>query len=201
MKYILSIAFLLFCAASQAQIFPIDSATQEPILNREVSVNLSPLLVQMIPFNRQIPSVTGPYNISFKRYFSPTRALRFSLGAILNPSGAFGGAPSPEAFLNHFNARIGLVKDKALTQKWFYGSSWNVYTTVGDFNVAGSKLEDNLIGFGLGPGWEIAYHFSPNVSLSTETFLFFGVKQSGFAFQIIPPVALNLSIRFEGDKN
>jgi hypothetical protein len=179
-----------------APLFATDTITQETVLNREISINASPLLVQIMPFNRQLPTVTGPYNVSFKRYFTTTRALRLSMGATLNPTNSFAG--NAEAFLNHFNARVGITKDKVLSEHWYYGSSLNFFATSGDFNVPGNKSEENEIGFGIGPAWEIGYYFTENMSLSTETFLFIGIKSTGFAFQFIPPIALNLNIKFKG---
>src|SRR5690349_4874821 len=46
-----------------------------------VSLNMTPLLTQLVPFNRADPNEAGPFLVRFKRYGTVgTSAFRFSMG-------------------------------------------------------------------------------------------------------------------------
>ena len=53
-----------------------------------VGLNLSPLVTQLIPFNRSDPKEAGPYLVRFKSYGPKGKsAFRFSMGIHLIPDG------------------------------------------------------------------------------------------------------------------
>lgn len=157
-----------------------------------VGLNMTPLLVQLIPFNRSNPRVTGPFYLSTKRYKKPNTGFRFGIGLDIDPAGDEEGE---EAFLN---LRIGWEKRKAFSQRWAYYGGFDFMFIAGDLNILGAK-SDETGAFGVAPVWGIEYALTEQIYLSTETALFLGIDFGSFdsvpRFEFIPPVSIFLNFK------
>lgn len=162
-----------------------------------VGLNMTPLLVQLIPFNRSNPRVTGPFYLSTKKYKKPNAGFRFGIGLDIDPAGDEEGR---EAFLN---LRIGWEKRKAFSQRWAYYGGFDFMFIAGDLNILGAKSEETGA-FGIAPVWGIEYALTEQIYLSTETALFLGIDFGAFdavpRFEFIPPVSLFLNFRIPHKK-
>lgn len=162
-----------------------------------VGLNMTPLLVQLIPFNRSNPRVTGPFYISTKTYKKANQGFRFGIGLDVDPAG---DEDAEEAF---FNIRIGWEKRKAFSQRWAYYGGFDFMLIGGDLNISGTKSEETGA-FGIAPVWGIEYALTEHIYISTETALFlgidFGVFESVPRFEFIPPVSLFLNFKIPRKK-
>lgn len=151
--------------------------------------NGTPLLVQLIPFNRSDPRVVGPYYVNWRSYVlknDKLKGFKISLGVDLSDTDDLNPV---QAF---FNARLGFEGYRRISPRWGYTRGFNVFFSAGDLNTPGSKQGDETF-LGVGPHWGIDFFVSPKVSLSLETALLFGTTDFGAKFEFIPPVALNLN--------
>lgn len=162
-----------------------------------IGLNMTPLLVQLIPFNRSNPSVTGPFYISTKSYKRANQGFRFGIGLDIDPAGDEQGE---EAFLN---LRLGWEKRKAFSQRWAYYGGFDFQFIGGDLNIPGAKNEESGA-FGIAPVWGIEYALTEHIYISTETTLFLGIDFGLFEnvprFEFIPPVALFLNFKMPHKK-
>lgn len=154
---------------------------------RVVGLNTTPLLTQLVPFNRTNPQLSGPYTMTY-RAFTGRNAFRFGLGMSLSEADADNGN------LN-LNMRFGWQRKKSFYERWSYGFGLDFFIVTGGFNTIGSQREfDEDGGFGLGPVWEMEYAINKRVRLSIESALFLGGGfDTGAVFTFIPPVALYLN--------
>lgn len=160
-----------------------------PEIYRKVSINMTPLITQLIPFNRTNPMLSGPYNVEFHR-FRGNRAFHTSLGVFLNDGeGIFDSDDNI-----HLNFRMGSERRRAFGEKWNFYRGWDAYLSVGGYNLIGDNNDDSAI-LGIGPRWCIEYRISRPVSVSIETALVLGYDTNigSVDFQFIPPVSVNLS--------
>lgn len=185
MKHLLLFAFslnLAFCVAQDEGV--------EPELERYkiISINTTPLITQLIPFNRTNPQISGPYNVEFHR-FRGSRAFHTSLGMFLASDDNFNTADNV-----HFNFRIGGEKRRDFFEKWSYYSGWDFYLSAGSFNLISDKSTETAV-LGAGPRWSVGYNFNQTVSLSIETALVLGLDLDlgSIDFEFIPPIAINLN--------
>ena len=155
-----------------------------------VSINTTPLLTQLIPFNRTNPLVSGPYNVEFHRYRGNLRALHWSLGVFIAEGGNFDLAENA-----HFNFRIGTEKRWEFSERWTFYRGWDGYLSFGSFNVIGETSNQTTI-IGLGPRWCIEYRITQPISVSIESALVIGLNADFGApdFRFIPPVAINMNL-------
>lgn len=154
-----------------------------------IGLNASPLLVQLIPFNRSNPKVLGPYFITYRVYTDKNRAFRLALGWDVDASFSADEAQS------HFNFRMGVERRRQVAERWSYSMGWDVALSAGDFNLPGEKEVDS--GFiGLGPTWGFEFFLNRSVSLSTEVSLWVGfdLNEGIPRLQVVPPVALFLNV-------
>ena len=150
--------------------------------------NTTPLLVQLIPFNRSDPRVTGPYYVNWRSYVEQKGKLKgFKISVGIDLSDA-----NEEAVQSFFNFRLGFEGYRRLGPRWGYTRGFNGFFSVGDLNTPGTKQEDEVF-LGIGPHWGVDFFVSPKVSISLETALVFGTTGFGPKFEFIPPVALNLN--------
>ena len=156
---------------------------------RVMGFNTTPLLVQLIPFNRSDPRVVGPYYVNWRSYVQKNdklKGFKISLGVDLsdvddiNPVQAF------------FNFRLGFESYRRISPRWGYTRGFNGFFSSGDFNTPGSKPNNDVF-LGIGPHWGVDFFVSPKVSLSLETALVIGTAGLGPKIEFIPPVALNLN--------
>jgi hypothetical protein len=150
--------------------------------------NTTPLLVQLIPFNRSDPRVVGPYYVNWRSYIQKEdklKGFKVSFGIDLSDV-------SEESFQAFVNVRLGFEGYRRISPRWGYTRGFSLMFSGGDFNTPGTKAGDDAF-FGFGPHWGVDYFVSPKVSLSLETALVFGTNSFGPTFEFIPPVALNLN--------
>lgn len=151
--------------------------------------NTTPLLVQLIPFNRSDPRVTGPYYVNWRSYVQKDdklKGFKISLGVDLSDVDDINPV---QAFLNF---RLGFESYRRISPRWGYTRGFNGFFSSGDFNIPGSKPNNDVF-LGVGPHWGVDFFVSPKVSLSLETALILGTTDFGAKFEFIPPVALNLN--------
>lgn len=155
---------------------------------RVMGFNTTPLLVQLIPFNRSDPRVTGPYHVNWRSYVEQKEKLKgfkLSLGVDLSDANEEG----VQAFLNF---RLGFERYRRISPRWGYTRGFSAMLSLGDLNTPGSKQGDGVF-LGMGPHWGVDFFVSPKVSLSLETALMIGMTEFGPNFEFIPPIALNLN--------
>lgn len=184
--FLIALTFSLAAANAQEVVSKKDWSLPEKY--KMVSINTTPLLVQLIPFNRSSPLVTGPYNVEFHR-FNGNKSFHTSLGMFIASEDGFDSTDGV-----HFNFRIGGEKRRALSDRWAFYTGWDFYISTGNFNLLGTDSNDSIV-LGLGPRWSAGYSISKHVSVSIETALVLG-WDIGFAtptFVFLPPVALNLN--------
>lgn len=188
MKLLTFVFLILGTTILHAQKNDTDSKLILPERYSLVGLNTTPLLVQLIPFNRTDPIVTGPYNITFQR-FKGKNGFRFSLGAFLD----FDSIESEEDF--HLNIRLGWASRRVLAGNWAYTHAWDAYLSAGDLNFNGVKEEESAT-LGIGPSWGVEFFINKTVNLSIESSLLIGIApdDEGFKFTFIPPVALNINL-------
>lgn len=180
---------MLFCS----QVF---GQRQKPT-TRMFSMNMTPLLTMLIPFNRTNPKVTGPYMIQTAKYRG-NNFSRFALGVDLDEQS------DPEQRDSYFNLRLGWGKQRQLHDRLTFWVSGDAMLSLGDLNILGTKSENGLK-IGGGPTWGVQYKIAKGVSLGTETSLFFGIDVDDFTtvlFEFVPPVSLffNLELPTKAQK-
>lgn len=157
-------------------------------------MNMSPLLTQLVPFNRSNPLVTGPYVVRFKKY-NNNSALRFGLGAnfhILSEDNA-------DRILN---IHMGWERRKRVSGRIAMTAGVDGFLSVGGFNIAGGNSQGNDEffddfegGIGVGPVWGLEYALTQNITISTETALHIPIASTLGLF-LIPPTAVYINYRF-----
>lgn len=185
---ILPALFLVFLQEINAQEEDNNSLLYElPHRHKMVGLNMSPLMVQLIPFNRNNPNLTGPYSLNY-RSFRGNNAFRFGLGAFVDDDFFDNGQTSP-----HFNMRLGWEKRKSFYQRWAYSFGLDFFASAGGFNIQGGGNSDEG-SVGMGFVWGTEYFINPKISLSVESqFLLGFLTFEGPTIIFIPPVALYLN--------
>lgn len=151
--------------------------------------NTTPLLVQLIPFNRSDPRVTGPYFVNWRSYLQKNDKLKgFKISFGVDFSDTDDASPV-QAF---FNVRLGFESYRRISPRWGYTRGFSGYYSTGDFNTPGTKPNDDVF-LGGGPHWGVDFFLAPKVSLSLETALVLGMTGVGGKFEFIPPVSLTLN--------
>jgi len=156
-------------------------------------LNMSPLVTQLIPFNRASPKEAGPFLLRFKSYGKKGKtAFRFSLGVHL-VADSNGDLDDPQV-----NLAMGWEKRKSISRRWSYTKGFDFMLLAGDLNIPGTAKDENFAAFGLGPLWGIEYMIDRRISIGTEAVLLLGVTlEDGIGvFDILPPVGLFLNHYF-----
>lgn len=156
-----------------------DSNIKFPDRYKVVGINTTPLLTQLIPFNRSNPLVAGPYFMTLRSYRG-RNAFRYGLGANLNSNSINNNNAS-------LNLRLGWERRKSFYEQWSYSFGFDLFFSGGGFNLANTDIDFGSVGFGF--VWGIEYFINQKVSLNIETALYAGTG----VFQFIPPVGLNLN--------
>lgn len=153
-----------------------------------VGFNMTPLVTQLIPFNRSSPRLAGPYLIRFKRYGATgKRAFRFSLGLT---------TATPDDVDTKVGANLGFgwEKRRGFARRWTYTRGFDIALLLGNNNLPDFTTTGNAI-LALGPLWGLEYTLAPRITLGTETSLLLGVNAAFEflpVFQVVPPVGLFL---------
>lgn len=191
MKKILTLVFVITCFSFSAfgqDDDRIKPKYELPKRHKMVGLNMTPLLVQMIPFNRSNPSITGPYMLNY-RSFRGNSAFRFGLGAFITPQSVDGGQGNP-----HMNLRLGWERRKSFYQRWAYSFGMDFFLSSGNFNLVGSTSDFEEGAAGMGFTWGTEYFINPRVSLSLESQFLIGFNFGDVpTLLFIPPVALYLN--------
>lgn len=175
---LVSIYLLHACAFAQ------DTDTIDNSRFNYIGMNMTPMIMQLIPFSDRQLVATGPYFIHFRNY-NGNKATRFSLGWRLRPSAIF----REDQFFNFANFRIGSEWRRQVNGKWSYVKGIDLVGILGNANLLDSN--DNEFYFGLGITWGIEYHITPFISVNIETSLLASILPLGARF--VPPVGINLN--------
>jgi len=173
---------------------PVDSTAAFKKVNyhRIVGLNMSPLVTQLIPFNRSNPREAGPFLLRFKHYGPRMKtAYRFSLGVHLTPGDDF-DFEDPQ-----LNFAIGWEKRRSITPRWAYTRGFDFMFLAGDLNIPGSGNSDNLT-VGLGPMFGLEYFIDRRISIGCEAVLVVGLSPTAelIVVNILPPVGIFLNHYF-----
>jgi len=154
--------------------------------SKEIGLNISPLLSQVIPFNNSSRKI-GPYAFIY-RSGRNNKYFNFELGVQVF-------ALRNETDRNHFNMALGMLRKKPFGSKFVFYNSYNFIVSAGGFNEPNdpSNAANASVGFSYGPG--IEYHIFDYCYLATEAHLFAGAFEDGFRLHIIPPVSLFLIVK------
>ncbi len=159
---------------------------------KNIGLNMTPLVTQLVPFNRSDPRQAGPYLIHFKTYGPRNRAaFRFSFGLHLIPDNT-GEVQDPQV-----NIAMGWEKRRSLGRRWSYTRGFDFVILAGDLNVPGNNQNDEVVVLGCGPVWGIEYFIDPRISIGTEASFILGFSPDfGVTADIIPPVGIFLNHYF-----
>ena len=159
---------------------------------KNIGLNMTPLITQLIPLNRSNPRQAGPYLVHFKTYGTRNRAaFRFSMGMHLVPDNN-GNVDNPQ-----INIGMGWEKRRSLGGRWSYTRGFDFVILTGDLNVPGNANNDEVVVFGGGPVWGLEYFIDQRISIGTEVSMVLGFAPDfGVTFDIIPPVGLFLNHYF-----
>lgn len=167
---------------------PIFEALQNDssLVMNQYGMNLSPLLLQLIPLNRG-SRLTGPYGFSYSSINQKNKVFRLGLGAFID-----------EDFDNsHINLRIGFGKLRKLSERLHLTTGWDFIVFAGSLNIPNENENFEDAGIGIGPMMGLQYYLLPNISLGTESFFFMGTTDSSpVAFRVIPPLAVFVHVNF-----
>lgn len=156
--------------------------------HKEVGLNLTNLIAQFIPFGNNAPSA-GPFIVSFKSYGKKKTALRIGLG--LNTFNSFSTTDRVS-----FNVRIGYEKRRIINSKLTYINGFDFVILAGDIGNPVNNPDEEFGAVGLGIPLGIEYNIYPNLFLSIETLIFFGIGSDIIDLSTIPPTGLFLNTRF-----
>lgn len=157
---------------------------------RQVGLNMTPLISQLLPFNRSNPLISGPFTVKWKKYRGKN-AFRYGLGArfsILNDD------PKDQIL----NFHIGWEKRRRVFDRLAMYQGIDLFFSVGGFDLPGFDIDNDSFdftgGIGFGPIWGFEYAINPVLSVSTEAALHIGLLSTLGTF-FIPPTSLHLNYR------
>ena len=146
---------------------------------KEISVKMTNLLSLFVPFNFSLPN---PRLIALQtKFYGRKTAFRFAAGGDLNEN-------DDNSFLMF---KLGFERRKLVWNLFTYTSGWE-----GILTITGSNQE-SFPGIAVGNFHGLEYNFSPNISISMETELLFGLGLfESIIFKILPPTSLFVNYRF-----
>lgn len=151
---------------------------------KEIGINMTTLFTQFIPFNESVRK-SGPFTLTY-RSGTATKMFNLQVGADINDFDTD----------RYFNLAMGIIKRKILTDKYSYYMSYNGLISFGSLNIPTDSFRDfTSIGGGIGFGFE--YNFNQYIGLGVETMLTLLVSDDGALLSTLPPIGLNLMIRFQ----
>ena len=157
--------------------------------SREVSLNMSGLVSQLVPFSNNGLN-TGPFDITWLSGRNNT-FFRMSLGGNIGSQNSFG----PNFNFGHLALGIGFTKRRIVYKNWIYESSILGMAYAGGLNSPNSRDPDGG-GLGVGIGFAPGYQISDRVRINAEAILFLGLGSNIVQIIFVPPVAINLKYRF-----
>lgn len=193
-KLILFFGVMLMCFnvgfSQDEEVQDLPELSNEPLFElperyKMIGLNMTPLLTQLVPFNRSNPNVAGPYMMTYRSY-RQNNAFRFGLGANISEDAIDNNNAS-------FNMRMGWERKKSFYENWSYSFGFDFFISGGGFNLVNGG-NGNDASFGGGLVWGIEYFLNPKISLNVESAFYFGAAvDEGANILFIPPVGLNLN--------
>lgn len=197
-KFLITFALLLGLSGVMPAQSHIDSIPRPELqgFRKNIGLNMTPLITQLVPFNRSNPRQAGPYLVHFKSYGKRNRAaFRFSMGLHLLPDNN-GDVQNPQ-----INVAMGWEKRRSLGRRWSYTRGFDFVFLAGDLGIPGTSQNDEVVVLGGGPVWGIEYFIDPRISVGTEAALILGFSPD-FDFgpipvlDILPPVGIFINHYF-----
>ena len=181
---LLNIIIGLFLCTTLYSQYEYEELPERPKL-REVEVNMTTLLTQILPF-QSFSGLDGPFQFQFKSGRS-NHLFSFKMGLRLNDNG----------FLeddNYLNLGIGYNRRRSLGKHFNLNIGYHFIIMAGSFNDPVNTIAEDV---GLGFGWDIGFQYNINsrFSVGTSTMLFGGTTSNGLIVTIIPPVGIFLAGR------
>lgn len=195
MKQYFILFFCLFCGLAELSGQSAPDSLRIPAAaryRRIAGLNMTPLVTQLVPFNRSSPNAAGPYLLRFKRYGPRNKtAFRFSMGVHVTPDNN-GEFDNPQ-----ISVGIGWEKRRSISKHWGYTRGFDFMFLGGDLNIPGQPNTEDVT-IGLGPLWGMEYFFDARMSIGVEAVLVLGFSSSSetVVVNILPPVGIFLNHYF-----
>jgi hypothetical protein len=144
---------------------------------REVSLNVTSLIHNLVPFN------LGESNPGFigirSKFYDKKYAFRVNFGASLVSN-------VPNSF---FYLSLGYERRRIVAKRWAYTSGWDLFTGAGLF----TENPDEIL-FGITRHYAIEYYFNERCYISTDAQLLIGAASTA-AFKFVYPNSIYFNIR------
>ena len=193
-QYIIIIAGLLWGLAElRAQ--SLSDSLNKPLATqyrRITGLNMTPLVTQLVPFNRADPNAAGPFLLRFKRYGARNKtAFRLSMGLHLTPD------DNDEFDDLQLSLAFGWEKRRSINRHWGYTRGFDIMLLGGDLNIPGNTNTESAI-IAVGPLWGVEYFFAQRMSIGVEAVLALGFSPASeiIVIDILPPVGIFLNHYF-----
>jgi len=162
------------------------AAQKLQLRSKELGLNMSPLISQIIPFSNGT-RLSGPFGLMY-RTGRNNRYFNMELGVQI-----FNNNDSQN---NYFNLALGFLTKKALGEKWNFYNSYNFLVSSGSFNEPNDPSNDSNGGsLGLSYAAGLEYKLKESIYIGTETHLFIGTSDESLRIHIIPPVGLFIILK------
>ncbi|HRI01641.1 MAG TPA: hypothetical protein PK006_11355 [Saprospiraceae bacterium] len=157
------------------------------VRHTEVGINISPLITKLIPFGNGL-QFNGPFAYRVK-YYGRKYAFRFSMNMrVLDMS----NDDVPTLSLG-----LGYERRREISSKWSFINGIELVSLGGDLGIPGGANSSFESATGIAPFAGVEFYILPNLALSTETYLVFGISSStGLALITIPPVGIFMNFSF-----
>ncbi len=169
----------------------VESSGQRPFEGRpyrEVGLNLTGLLTQVVPFNRGGGQI-GPYSLHMYIMSKKNRGLRISMGGQVTDGLV--------TVTDHINLLVGFERRKWIGGgKFVYRRGLGGYANIIGFNTSliRDQSDDGAVGLVLSRG--IEYHPWPSISFFAEAQIYIGSAGFGTQLLILPPVSIHANVKF-----
>ena len=181
MKKITILVLVLFSFLSEGL-----DAQRLNLKSREVGLNVTPMLTQLIPFSNGTRK-SGPFGFIY-RSGRNNKYFNFELGVQI-----FDFDNNTQE--NYFNLAIGLMNKRPFGKNFLFYNSYNFVISAGSFNEPNDPTDNDGASIGLSYGPGIEYHINDFVYVATEAHLFAGISEDFFRLHIVPPIGLFLIIK------
>lgn len=178
--------FMVLLISSQASLMSLraQEPTDDYLPYNEIGINVTTLIGQIIPFNRTGTRI-GPYSLHVIKMSKNNRGIRFSLGADIDSDDEV-----------PINILLGFERRKSISPKFTYRRGTGAYLSNEGINSPFSDRSSSDLFIGLAVTRGLEYHPFKDVSISTEAVLFLGAGEFGPQIVVLPPLAINLNVKF-----
>lgn len=152
-----------------------------------IGFNTTPLLAQVVPFNRIDPTSTDVAIVA--RNYWGKDGLKTGFGININDNST---STSP---VQHITFMIGYDRRKQLATRVYYTKGVDFVLNIAEEIGNNTASAESFVGLGF--NWGFEYMMSEVVSVSSEATLRFGADPTigGAVFRIIPPLAIKLNFK------